>query len=210
MAEIIQLSNVRLSFPNLVEAKLPKGVPNGSAKFNADFILTPDHPDYARFMQAVKGVAMEKWKEQAMARLNAMQGERRMRCFGDGSEKVNQTTLKVYDGYEGMKYISASANADSAPVMVRANGSVCDNGNTMERSTLARKLYGGCFVNVAVRPWAQDNQFGKAVRCELVALQFFKDGTPFGEETNVEGMFKAVAPDAAPAAAPAATGFSWA
>ena len=209
MAEIIQLSNVRLSFPNLVEAKLPKGVPNGTAKFNADFILTPDHPDYGRFMLAVKGVATEKWKEQAVARLNAMQAERRMRCFGEGSEKVNQTTLKIYDGYEGMRYIGASANADNPPVMVRPNGSVVDSTNTMERTQLARKLYGGCFVNAAVRPWAQDNQFGKAIRCELVALQFLKDSTPFGEETNVEGMFKAVTPDAAPAAAPTA-GFSWA
>jgi hypothetical protein len=100
-----------------------------------------------------------------------------------------------------MVYITTSMNEDRPPIMVRPDGTVCDNANTMERAALARKLYGGCYVNAAVSPWVQDNQFGRAVRCNLIAVQFAKDGDSFGDAApDVTGMFGAVA---APAAAPA-------
>jgi hypothetical protein len=71
----------------------------------------------------------------------------------------------------------------------------------------ARKMYGGCYVNAAVKPWLQDNKFGKGVRCDLVAVQFFADGPAFGGgETDASGMFGATPAAAAPPweAAPAA------
>jgi hypothetical protein len=89
--------------------------------------------------------------------------------------------------------------------MVEANGKAVDAGNTMAYQALARKMYGGCYVNAAVKPWVQDNQYGRGVRCELVALQFSKDGTPFGDGVpDASSLFGAVA---APAAAPAGIAF---
>jgi len=29
--------------------------------------------------------------------------------------------------------------------------------------------------------WAQDNQYGKRINAKLRAVQFYKDGAPFGE-----------------------------
>ncbi|WOK01441.1 DNA binding protein [Pseudomonas phage UF_RH7] len=43
------------------------------------------------------------------------------------------------------------------------------------------KIYGGCFVNVLIRPWFQDNKYGKRVNAGLVAVQFLRDGEAFGE-----------------------------
>lgn len=42
-------------------------------------------------------------------------------------------------------------------------------------------IYGGCYVNVLIRPWFQDNKFGKRVNAGLVAVQFLRDGEAFGE-----------------------------
>ena len=82
--------------------------------------------------------------------------------------------------------------------MIRPNGTPVDPANTMEYQQVARTIYGGCIVNAAVRPWLQDNNHGRAVRCDLIAVQFAADGEAFGEgEIDASGMFGQV--DVAPA-----------
>lgn len=199
MSNEIHLSHVRLSFPKLIEATAQANIPDSAKKFGADLILAQGDPQFARFHEAVKKIAVEKWKEHAPAILGMLQNDRLKRCYGAGSEKIDKKTLAPYVGYAGNVYISASAGEDKPPVMVRPDATVCDNSNTMERAALARKLYGGCYVNVVVRPWCQDNQFGRGVRCELVAVQFAADGEAFGEAPpDLTGMFQ---PAAAPAVA---------
>jgi predicted 2-oxoglutarate/Fe(II)-dependent dioxygenase YbiX len=41
-------------------------------------------------------------------------------------------------------------------------------------------MYAGCYVNAAISIWIQNNQFGKRVNSNLLALQFVKDGESFG------------------------------
>lgn len=41
-------------------------------------------------------------------------------------------------------------------------------------------IYGGCWGNVLIRPWYQDNKYGKRVNAGLSAVQFLKDDEPFG------------------------------
>jgi hypothetical protein len=205
--EIIFGQGAVLSFPHLVEAhKAPTAAPTVQPKFSADFIFAPDHPVLAAFMKRYAEMAQAKWGENANAVMSMIQSDRKNRCFGMGAEKVDKKTFKPYSGYEGNAYITAS-RADR-PQMIRPDGSAVDPANTMEYQALARKLYGGCYVNVALKPWIQENSFGRGIRCDLVAVQFFKDGTPFGEsEPDVSNMFGAVAaPAQAPAAAPAAFG----
>lgn len=196
MAETIYLSNVRLSFPKLIEASSAAFTPDAAKKFSADLIISSSDPQLAKFMGEVQKLATEKWKEQGGAVLQMIQGDRKLRCYGKGDEKVDKKTFKPYDGYAGMMYVSANSNEDRPPQIMRPmDGKVA--ANLIERQELARALFGGCYVNVALRPWAQDNQFGRAVRCELVAIQFSKDGEAFGEPAPDLSMFAAV--PAAPA-----------
>ena len=191
MSDIIYLSKVRLSFPKLIEAQASQE--GASKKFGADLIMTQADPQFAKFMGEIGKVATEKWKEHAGAVLQLIQNDRKLRCFGMGNEKIDKKTFKPYAGYQDNVYISASSNEDRPPQVIRADGTIIPNDNTMERTAAARKLYGGCYVNAAVRPWPQDNQFGRGVRCELIAVQFAADGEAFGEsEPNVTGMFGAV------------------
>lgn len=205
MSNIIQLSGVRLSFPKLIEPEAAQGTPNAAKKFGCDFIFTNDDPQFAKVMSEIGNVATEKWKEHAGSVLQIVGTDRKLRCFGSGNEKIDKKTFKPYTGYAGANYLSASSNEDKPPIMVDGDGNPCPNENSMLRKQLARKLYGGCFVNAAVRIWPQDNQFGRGIRCELIAVQFAKDGEPFGEAPpDVSGMFGAVQQPAG--AAPAFTG----
>ena len=206
MSNILQLSNLRLSFPKLIEAESVQGQPNSAKKFGCDLIFAAGDQQWPKVMVEIGQVASEKWKENGNAVLQLCGNDRKLRCFGSGTEKIDSKTFKPYLGYgDGATYLSASSPEDKPPIIVDGNGDACPNDNTMLRKQLARKLYGGCYVNVAVRIWPQDNQFGRGIRCELIAVQFAKDGEAFGEAPpDVTGMFGAVQQPAQPAAAPGA------
>ncbi len=204
MSDMILLSNARLSFPQLVE---PRAYQEGQPKkYSADLILDPNGDDWKRVMGAVMGAAQAKWGENAQAVLQMVQSDRKLRAFGTGAEKVDKKTFKPYDGYEGMMYVSA--NNGNPPQMIQQDGKAIDPANTMAYQALARKMYGGCYVNAAIKIWVQDNKFGRGIRCELVAVQFAKDGKPFGDALpDASNLFGAVAAPAAGAATPAGIAF---
>lgn len=186
MSEII-LITARLSFPTLVVPKA--SAKGGPPKFSADFIMEPDSTDLKNFMAAVNRVALEKWKEHASAVMTIINADRRLRCYGNGNERTNKKTFKPYDGYENMYYVSA-LNADQ-PQAIDAAGSPIDPVNTMAVQAQFKKMYGGCYVSAALNPWPQDNDHGRAIRCKLIALQFLRDGEPFGEAPpDLNGLFK--------------------
>lgn len=198
MAEnVIYLSNVRLSFPHIAEPQVNKE--SGKISYNAEFIMPADHPGFQQFMQAVYALAAAKWNEHASNVLQMVNQDRKKRCYGQGAEKVNQKTFQPYDGYAGNVFITAGR--DKQPQIILPSGAPVDPANTMAASAEARRLYGGCRVNVALKPWLQDNKHGRGVRCDLVAIQFAGDDAPFGEgAVDVSPMFGAVA--GAPAGAP--------
>ena len=199
MSDIIFLSNVRVSVPNLVEPQRNQ-TPDGKVKlsYNAEFIVPADHPAFGQFQQAVAKLAQAKWGEHANQVLQLIDQDKRLRCFGNGNEKVNKKTFQPYDGYAGNMYISAGRN--TPPQMIQADGKPIDPNDSMAYQQLARKIYGGCRVNAAVKPWLQDNTYGRAVRCDLVAIQFAGDDKAFGEgAVDVSGMFGAVQAGSAPA-----------
>ena len=204
MSEIIMLTNTRLSFPQLVEPKA--FMEGGTKKYSADLIIDPASDDWKKVMAQVMKVAQEKWNDQAQQILQFVQSDRKLRCYGMGQEKVNSKTLQVYEGYMGMAYLTTS-NANM-PQMIETSGKAVDPTNTMAYQALARKLYGGARVNAAVKIWPQQNQFGRGIRCELVALQFAKDDEPFGDgSTDVSSMFNPVAAAPAAGATPAGIAF---
>lgn len=209
MSDIIFLSSVRLSFPHLSEPQRQRNEVTGAERisYNAEFIMPQDHAGFQQFMQRYGALALAKWNEHAQTVMGMIQNDRKTRCFGKGEEKINKKTFQPYDGYAGHVFITAGR--DNPPQMIQADGTPIDPKNTMAYQQLARAMYGGCRVNAAIKPWLQDNRHGRGIRCDLVAVQFAGDDTPFGAgETDVSSMFGAVA--AAPAgmfgatAAPAA------
>lgn len=203
MSDIIYLSNVRLSFPHITEPQRTMNEQTGKEKisYNSEFIMPMDHVGLQQFLKAYAALALDKWKDNANAVMSMIQNERRLRCFGKGEEKINKKTFQPYDGYAGHAYITAGR--DTPPQLIGADGTPIDAGNTMAYQATARTLYGGCYVNAAIKPWLQDNQYGRGVRCDFVAIQFAGNGEPFGAGvTDVSGIFGAVATQAAQPAMP--------
>ena len=209
MSEIIYLSNVRLSFPHLAEPQRRVNETTGKERisYNCEFIMPQDHAGFTQFIQRYGSMVLEKWKEHAQTIMGMIQNDRKLRCFGRGEEKINNKTFQPYDGYAGNVFITAGR--DSQPQVIQADGQPIDPTNTMAYQQLTRKMYGGCRVNAAVKPWLQENKHGRGVRCDLIAIQFAGDDTPFGEgAVDASNLFGAVAGAApagfAPASMPAA------
>ncbi len=200
MSDVIYLSDVRLSFPHLVEPQRQKNEATGKERisYNCELLMSPDHPGYVQFMQKYAEMAAGKWREHANQVMQMVQAERKLRCYGRGEEKVNKKTFQPYDGYAGNVYITCGR--DTPPQAIQEDGRPVDPGNTMAYQAVMRKMYGGCRVNAAVKPWLQENQYGRGVRCDLVAIQFFCDDASFGDggAADVSGIFKPVASTAAP------------
>jgi len=206
MSDIIYLSNVRLSFPHLIEPQRKISPETGKERvsYSADLIMPPDHAGFKQFMAKVNEMALAKWKEHAASVMAMVNSDKRLRCYGDGSQKINQKTFQMYDGYPGQMYVTAGR--DTPPQIIQADGAPIDPANTMAYQALTRAMYGGCRVNVAVKPWLQENKHGRGVRCDLIAVQFAGDDKPFGEgAADASAMFGAVATQVVPAfaAAPA-------
>lgn len=194
MSDVIFLSNVRLSFPHLAEPQRTENKVTGTVRvaYNADFLMPEGDPGFQQFMNRYREIIAAKFAGNAPVVMNMILADRKLRCFGRGEEKVNKKTFTPYDGYPGNCYLSASN--DRPPQMIQSDGKPVDPANTMAYQTLARKMYGGCRLNAAIKPWIQTNQHGNGIRCDLVAVQFAGDDTPFGDGVpDVSGMFGAVA-----------------
>ena len=195
--------SARASFPWLAspqEQVNDKGEKTYS--YSTDLIFPPSDPGVAKFMQAYAAIAADKWKENAQAAMQQINSDKRTRCFGAGDEKKSQKTFQVHPGYAGNVYITARNT--NQPQIIDVDGRQIDPSNTLALRAAAAKIYGGCYVNAVIKPWAQANTKGIGIRCELVAIQFAKDGEAFGAgaPADVSNMFGATA------AAPAMPGFA--
>ena len=94
----IKLTNVRLSFAQLFEAKTVNG--EGKPAFSASFLIDPKDPQVKMINEAIDAVAKEKWGAKTEATLKVMRTGDKV-CLHSGDLKAN------YEGFEGKLYISA-------------------------------------------------------------------------------------------------------
>ena len=151
----IKLNNVRLSFPSLWRKAVFGG---DETKYEGTFLLDKKtHAEVIKKIQAgIKAINADKHKGKALASDKV--------CLKDGD------TIE-YDGYAGNMSIKASST--KRPMVIGT-----------DRSPLTEddgKPYAGCYVNAVVELWGQKNQFGERVNANLLAVQFAKDGEPFGD-----------------------------
>lgn len=81
--------------------------------------------------------------------------------------------------FVGNFLINASENRRPA---LRGRGKDPQTGRAtiVDPKDAADVFYGGCYVNVLLRPWYQNNRFGRKINANLLAVQFVKEGEPFG------------------------------
>lgn len=165
----IQIRNLRLAFPELFEAK--QSDDGGAPKYSAKFVVPKNHPQIAEIEKAMFATAEAKWGGKAKTIYDNL--------VKTGKPKVIEVAFvrqeygkdgDVYDGFEDAFYLSASNKV--RPTVI--------DGDRSPLTAADGKPYSGCYVNVIVEFWAQDNKYGKAIRAELKGVQFVKDGDAFG------------------------------
>lgn len=153
----VYLNNVRLTFPQLFDAKQVNG--QGDPKFSAAFLFARDHACVAELTKAVTEAANGKWGAKAGDVLKQLKAGDRLPVH-DGDSKSD------YEGYAGNLFLNASNKV--RPLVL--------DGGRNPLSASDGKPYSGCYVNAIVEIWAQDNQFGKRVNASLLGVQFLRDG----------------------------------
>lgn len=163
-SEKIKIRNARLSF-----ARLDKGKPFAvgmTPKFQAAFLLDPSDKDHAVVIADIKAKAMKLLQDGGLTPADLTHPN----CFGNGDKKK-------YDGYAGRFYV-ASSQETRPPVANRSAKPV--------QAGEKEFPYSGCFVNGSVTLWLQNNQYGKRINANLLAVQFVGDGPAFGGGAPVD------------------------
>lgn len=156
----VMLKDVRLAFPSLFKQSAPKA--GGELAFSASFLIPKDHKNIAALNAAIDTVGKEKWGVKAAAVLKALRSADKT-CLHNGDAKSE------YEGFEGNMFVSARSKV--RPTVLS---------QTREELTEADgKPYSGCYVNVSLELWAQDNSYGKRVNAQLRGVQFLRDGDAF-------------------------------
>jgi hypothetical protein len=180
----VHLKDVRIAFvQNLFEAGQVQG--QGDAKYSSSFIFGRTHPQLAEIQKAIVDAATEKWGAKATEMLTQLKAGDKL-CVHDGDSKAS------YEGYPGNLFINASNKV--RPLVV--------DGNRNPLTASDGKPYSGCYVNVLLDVWAQDNKFGKRVNASLLGVQFLRDGPRLaGGASASADDFDAIPQEAAAAAA---------
>jgi hypothetical protein len=166
----LRLENVRLSFPDLWEAKK---VGDGEPKFSAAFLL--DKKEHEDLIVQCKTIAWAAAKEHFKDKAKELIAKKKLTIFlHEGSEKD-------YEGYSD-ENMFISASSKRRPV-------VMDRDKTPLVESDGRP-YAGCYVNAVVRIWVQDNQYGKRINAELMGVQFVRDGDAFGAAPLSDDAFE--------------------
>lgn len=156
----INLKNVRLAFPELWEAKTVNG--EGKPAFSATGLLPRNHPQVKEIEAAQEEVGKAKWGTKWPQVKKEIAANNRA-ALKDGDAKAS------YAGYAEHWFVSA--RNETRPTVI-----------DRDRTQLTQKdgkPYSGCYVNMIIELWAQDNNYGKRINASLAGVQFLKDGEPF-------------------------------
>jgi len=160
----LRLTNVRLSFPSVFRPKGFEGQ-DSEPKFQATALFPKDGADdvLTVIREEIDRVGSVEFGEKWPVIRKSMAAENRL-CLKDGD-------TKSYDGYADAWFIASSSTVRPA---------VVDRDGATPLVNEDARPYAGCYVNMVLRLWAQNNQWGKRINAELKAVQFVADGDRFG------------------------------
>jgi hypothetical protein len=157
---LVMLNDVRIAFAHgLFRMDTVQG--QGRPAFSATALFPKTHPCMPLVQKAMLQVAEAKWPGKGQQTLQALAAGGKI-CLRDGNSKPDTA------GYAGNLFISA--RTPTAPLVL--------DQNRQPLTQASGKPYSGCFVNMSLAIWAQDNQYGKRINAQLRGVQFVKDGEP--------------------------------
>lgn len=170
------LNNVRCSFITLGEPEYyggQKSKPTDKRRWSATALIPVDSPLRKQVDAAIEEVAKEKWEKKWQTVMENVRADPKACCFVDGKRKD-------YEGYAGHWALTAHRNEDKGrPLVFDSDKSPIYKPNNELYEGKAGRIYSGCYVNMQIEFWPQDNNNGKAVRATLLGIQRKADGDAF-------------------------------
>ncbi len=173
---VITLKGGRGSFLTLGEPEYfggKKTKDTDKKRWSATILLPYKDPQIALIDALIKKVAQAKWEKKWEGYLENILVDPKA-CFKiDGKRKD-------YAGYEGNWAMTCHRNEEKGrPFVLDTDKSPVYKPNNEMYEGKAGRLYSGCYVNLQLQVWAQDNAQGKAIRAEFLAIQRNRDGDAF-------------------------------
>lgn len=168
----VRIDNVRASYPHL--AKAYKGDDqDGEPKFSMVGFL--EKSEAKSVVSALVKIRDEMLKEK------------------NKGAKIPKDKFFMRDGDDSGKDEYADCYTINASETKRPSVRGRDK-RVLGESEIESIIYAGCRVNVLIRPWWQDNKFGKRINANLLAVQFNRDDEPIGEgrisEDEIDDSFE--------------------
>jgi len=169
----ITLNNVRLSFPDLFQAKLSKlAAPGSKPSYSATLLVPKDsalRKEIDKHIEAAVAAEIPD-KAKAAAFIKKWGNDTRSSCWTDGDDKE-------YDGYADHWALKANRKEDKGrPTVVDRQGNPVSETDGL--------IYAGCYVNAKVDLYIQNGEY-TGIRASLLGVQFVKDGEPFSAGSGV-------------------------
>ncbi len=188
---LVSLKGLRFAFAHHYTKGKADAV-TGIAKYGGSFLFELNSADpvvkananaeLAKLVAVISQVGKEKWADKSDAILMGLKANAKL-CLRDGNSKAE------YEGFAGTAFVAATNDVQpnivakelysGKPVYVAQDGRGFIDGTLVEGQQF-KAPYGGCYVNVQLDIWAQDNKdFGKRINAKFLGVQFFKDGLAF-------------------------------
>ena len=168
----MMLPNVRCSFLVIGEPEQYQG--QGPFRWSATALVPYNSELAAKVVEGLKQTARDKWEKKWETAYENIIVDPKACCWIDGKRKE-------YDGYAGHFALTAHRYQDKGrPLVMDTDKSPIYKPDNSIYEGKGGRVYSGCFVNMQVEFWAQDNKAGKGLRATLLGIQRVKDGDAFG------------------------------
>lgn len=173
----ILVMNVRWSYPHCFVPQASDDNPDGPKTYSITGQLPKKtHGAVKDELKTMIQEVLDENKAKFKGAKPALPADRKFLRDGDLTGKVEN---------EGMFIITARE---------QKRPSVRDRDKSVLTKDDADRIYGGCWGHILIRPWFQDNKYGKRVNSNFVACQFVRDDTPYGEgrlsEEDIDSTFE--------------------
>ena len=161
----VRLKMVRGSYLHLFKPKGFGKKNEGEPKFSGTGIIDPEtksgKANLDLLEDAIEFVGSEQWGKDWPKIKKKLTKDGRI-CLREGDEDADET--------DGMMTITASNS--KRPLALDENGDEVTEADDV--------IYSGCYGDMIVRLWAQDNDYGQRINAAFEGFKFRKDGDPFG------------------------------
>lgn len=162
---MVRLRMVRLSYPNLFKAKGFGRKNEGTPKFSATAIIDPEtrsgRDNIKRLEDAIAAAKEDKWGN----KIPKIKDDRICLREGDRDDDASRDMMIV------------AASNEARPTVLDQDGN--------EITAADDVVYAGCYGDMIVHIWAQDNDYGQRVNASLEGFRFREDGEPLSSRRRV-------------------------